>query len=172
MFCVFFAMLLIHGPVFWLWAMLPISMYVFERLMRLVRGNRPVSVNRVEWIPPVLAVQVRWRSLQLPVRPRSEASTQTRQFRPHEKEDFPMREGQYLYLNCPYISQDEWHPFTISSARGDLTSGPRVSLDTGEEVVQVPKPHELPPGAKWAKYCAVSQVCSLGSLEWPLVLTN
>ncbi len=65
MFCVFFAMLLIHGPVFWLWAMLPISMYVFERLMRLVRGNRPVSVNRVEWIKPVLAVQV--ASDQLPV---------------------------------------------------------------------------------------------------------
>ena len=76
-----------------------------------------------------------------------------------------MREGQYLYLNCPYNSQDEWHPFTISSARGDLTSGPRVSLDTGEEVVQVPKPHELPPGAKWAKYCPVSQVRSPGSLE-------
>lgn len=24
--------------------------------------------------------------------------------------------GQYLFLNCPYIAGQEWHPFTISSA--------------------------------------------------------
>lgn len=24
--------------------------------------------------------------------------------------------GQYLFLNCPYIAKNEWHPFTITSA--------------------------------------------------------
>lgn len=24
--------------------------------------------------------------------------------------------GQYLFLNCPYLSQNEWHPFTITSS--------------------------------------------------------
>lgn len=33
------------------------------------------------------------------------------------------QEGQYLYLNCPHINADEWHPFTISSAQDDLYSG-------------------------------------------------
>jgi predicted ferric reductase len=33
------------------------------------------------------------------------------------------QEGQYLYLNCPFIDINEWHPFTISSAQDDLYTG-------------------------------------------------
>jgi predicted ferric reductase len=40
------------------------------------------------------------------------------------------QEGQYLYLNCPHINADEWHPFTISSAQDDLYSG-KHSITTG-----------------------------------------
>lgn len=40
------------------------------------------------------------------------------------------QEGQYLYLNCPHINADEWHPFTISSAQDDLYSG-KHSMATG-----------------------------------------
>jgi hypothetical protein len=61
-----------------------------------------------------------------------------------------------VYLNCPHVSHKEWHPFTISSAHDDLYNGPRVHLVTGEEVVEVPKPCNLPPGAKWSKYCPAS----------------
>lgn len=78
-------------------------------------------------------------------------------FRPKNKEDFKFKEGQYLYLNCPGISPNEWHPFTISSAQDDLNLGPRIHLETGEEVVEVPRPADLHPGAKWNKYCLISK---------------
>lgn len=40
------------------------------------------------------------------------------------------------------------HPFTISSASDDLVYGPRICLETGEEVVPVPRPRDLRPGAR------------------------
>jgi len=33
-----------------------------------------------------------------------------------KKSAFVHKPGQYLFLNCPYIASQEWHPFTISSA--------------------------------------------------------
>jgi len=33
-----------------------------------------------------------------------------------KKQAFNYKPGQYLFLNCPYISKNEWHPFTITSA--------------------------------------------------------
>jgi len=33
--------------------------------------------------------------------------------------DFKFKAGQFLYLNCPTISEYEWHPFTITSAPQD-----------------------------------------------------
>ena len=41
-------------------------------------------------------------------------------FCPQVKDWFPFKEGQYLYLAAPHISEQEWHPFTISSAHQDL----------------------------------------------------
>lgn len=32
------------------------------------------------------------------------------------KNGFKMDVGQYIFLNCPAISQLEWHPFTMTSA--------------------------------------------------------
>lgn len=32
------------------------------------------------------------------------------------KSGFKMDVGQYVFLNCPAISQLEWHPFTMTSA--------------------------------------------------------
>ena len=47
-----------------------------------------------------------------------------------------------------------WHPFTISSARGDLHSGARVALDDGERVLPVDAPAHLEGRrrARWRKY--------------------
>jgi len=134
-FVVFFFVLFLHGPVFVYWAIVPVTLYIIERYLQTKRGNQPYVVTKVEWIPPVMAIQ----------------------FRPIIKEQFQFKEGQYLYLNCPYISQSEWHPFTISSAYDDLNNGPRVFLETGEEVKEVPRPSNWPAGAKWNKYCLVSQ---------------
>jgi hypothetical protein len=45
--------------------------------------------------------------------------------------------GMYVTLNCPFISEHQWHPFTISSARGDLVSGRKlVSLHDGSFVTE------------------------------------
>jgi len=32
---------------------------------------------------------------------------------------FKFKAGQYLFLNCPYIADHEWHPFTISSGTSE-----------------------------------------------------
>lgn len=134
-FVLFFIVLLLHGPVFWKWSAVPLSLYLWERIMQQRRGDRPFLVNKVEWIEPVMAIQ----------------------FRPIFKSDFEFKEGQYLYLNCPYINPNEWHPFTISSASGDLAHGPRVSIETGEEVMEVPRPAGLSKEEKWSKYCPVNK---------------
>ena len=77
--------------------------YTGERIMRVMRGTRPVMIKRVKYIPPVLELHLEpvgnW---------------------------FKFKEGQYLYLNIPHIDPNlgelfsSWHPFTISSAMGDL----------------------------------------------------
>jgi hypothetical protein len=45
------------------------------------------------------------------------------------KADFVFKEGMYLYLNCSFIDSS-WHPFTISSAVGDLerSNDPYISV--------------------------------------------
>jgi hypothetical protein len=42
------------------------------------------------------------------------------QFIPEARSQFTFIEGQYLYVNCPFLDTNfspEWHPFTISSRR-------------------------------------------------------
>ncbi len=134
-FILYYVAMFLHGPIFFYFTCIPVLLYIAERYLQYFRGNRPFVVVKVEWIEPVMALY----------------------FRPVFKEDFPFKEGQYLYLNCPWISPSEWHPFTISSAVDDLHFGPRICLETGEEVVEVPRPKNLPHNAKWNKYCKVSQ---------------
>lgn len=134
-FTIFYLALFLHGPNFFYWTCIPVFLYLYERYLQLYRGSRPFMVLKVEWIPPVMALYMR----------------------PVNKEDFQFKEGQYLYLSCPFISPTQWHPFTISSASDDMHFGPRIHLETGEEVVEVPRPSTLPKQAKWNKYCLVSQ---------------
>ncbi len=100
-FFLFFAMLLFHGPVFYVWGLAGIVLYIFELIMRQYRGSKHFFVRSVRYVPPVMQLK----------------------FRPRYADEFQFQEGQYLYLNCPYISANEWHPFTISSAVGDLNQG-------------------------------------------------
>lgn len=134
-FVVFYLFMFLHGPVFFYWVALPVCLYVLERYLQSYRGNKGYVIVKVEWIPPVMAVY----------------------FRPVNKEDFVFKEGQYLYLNCPYVSKTEWHPFTISSAHQDLHNGPRIHLETGQEVIEVPRPPGYPEGSRWHKYCFMHQ---------------
>lgn len=134
-FILFFVAMFIHGPVFIYWCCVPLTLYIIERILQANRGHKPYEVIKVEWISPVLALY----------------------FKPMYKEDFNFKEGQYVYINCPAVSPDEWHPMTISSATDDMHLGPRIHLETGEEVAEVPRPPSLPPNIKWNKYCRVSQ---------------
>lgn len=105
-FILFYVNLIFHGPVFLYWSILPITLYVLERIFRVRRGMNEVFVLSVKWIDPVLCLS--WK--------------------PKYKEKFQFVEGQYLYLCCPFIASDEWHPFTISSARGDLDMDDYVTV--------------------------------------------
>lgn len=101
-FILFFGCLLVHGWVFWEWFLVPAVLYCGERVYRHRRGGTPWMVRKVKWRPPVLEVQ----------------------FFPEARSQFKFKEGQYLYMNCPRLDtsafKQEWHPFTISSAQGDL----------------------------------------------------
>ena len=39
-FIIFFVFLLMHGPVFYAWSILPLVLYIGERYLRVFRGNR------------------------------------------------------------------------------------------------------------------------------------
>lgn len=92
LFLVFFALVIAHAPAPWMWMIGPWSIYFLERAARMFRGKQLFMVKRVHHLPS----QVLFLEL--------------------EKKSFKYKAGQYCFLNCPYLSQYEWHPFTISSS--------------------------------------------------------
>lgn len=91
LFVLFYAALLIHGRNFWLFLLPSGSLYILERILRLVRGSSPTIVKRCNFLKgDVLNLEL-------------------------EKPAFKYKAGQYCFINCPLISKTEWHPFTISS---------------------------------------------------------
>jgi predicted ferric reductase len=100
MFIIFFGCLFAHSTdqrVFLKFGALPILAYIYERISRTQRGNKPVLVQRIKYIHPVMEIR----------------------FAPQDPQ-FEFKEGQYVFLNCPYLSESQWHPFTVSSAYEDL----------------------------------------------------
>ena len=92
LFILFYAALLIHGPNFWLFLLPAGTLYTIERILRLIRGSSPTIVQRAHYLKgDVLFLEL-------------------------EKPAFKYKAGQYCFLNCPLVSNNEWHPFTISSA--------------------------------------------------------
>jgi len=99
LFILFFALLCFHGaagllepPTFWIWTIPPFCLYAIERTIRVMRGNQDTILQ--------LAVAHPSKVLELQMK----------------KSTFNYKSGQYLFLNCPYIAKQEWHPFTITSA--------------------------------------------------------
>uniref|UniRef100_A0A4W5PTX4 NADPH oxidase 1 n=1 Tax=Hucho hucho TaxID=62062 RepID=A0A4W5PTX4_9TELE len=79
-------------PQTWMWVIGPMVLYVCERLLRFIRYIQAVKYRKVMIRPSkVLELQL-------------------------VKNGFKMDVGQYVFLNCPAISQLEWHPFTMTSA--------------------------------------------------------
>jgi hypothetical protein len=142
LFIAFFVILLLHAPFYWVWSLIPLTLFALERIIQKLQGKQEFELVRAEWVAPILCLK----------------------FRPLNKKQFEFREGQYVLLNVPHVSRREWHPFTISSTRGDLSipgSGiinyaSRVSLRTGEELYEVPRPKNIGEDEPWAKYCPMS----------------
>ncbi|XP_068439608.1 NADPH oxidase 1 [Clinocottus analis] len=76
----------------WWWVIGPMILYLCERLLRFIRYMQAVKYRKIVMHPSkVLELQLM-------------------------KNGFKMEVGQYVFLNCPAISQLEWHPFTMTSA--------------------------------------------------------
>ncbi|EGC36287.1 superoxide-generating NADPH oxidase flavocytochrome [Dictyostelium purpureum] len=99
LFIVFFGLLVVHGlhsrlqeTSFWKWVIGPCALYIIERLIRLLRSKKTTMLMQCR-IHPSRVIELRMKT-----------------------EHFKYKPGQYLFLNCPTIAQNEWHPFTITSA--------------------------------------------------------
>lgn len=80
------------APTSWIWIIVPIILYVCERILRLLRYMQPVEIlNIVNHPSKVIEIQMK-------------------------KRDFKANVGQYIFIQCPAISHLEWHPFTLTSA--------------------------------------------------------
>ncbi|ELU05067.1 hypothetical protein CAPTEDRAFT_147619 [Capitella teleta] len=92
----FWIFLIMHGPIFWCFFLVPGLFYLLERvlgsrLMKLYRWGR-IYATRVHLLPS--------RVTQLVIT---------------KPPNFRYRPGDYIFLNIPDIAANEWHPFTISS---------------------------------------------------------
>lgn len=88
-----FALALLHGPVFWIWTLVPLLGYAVGRVLRLAQRTREAEVAQLNLLPSeVTNLQIK---------------------RPAGWEH---RAGDYLFLRIPELARQEWHPFTISSA--------------------------------------------------------
>ncbi|NWI75778.1 NOX5 oxidase, partial [Dryoscopus gambensis] len=87
-------LLLLHGPHFWKWFLIPGSMFFLEKVLgwawRRAGDLRILEANLLPSKVTHLVIQ----------RPKS----------------FRFQPGDYIFLNIPAIAAYEWHPFSISSA--------------------------------------------------------
>lgn len=88
-----FALLLWHGPVFYLWAIVPLIGFAVEWLLR--QRSSAVATEVVDLAPLPSNV------------------TRVELARPP---GFTHQAGDYAFLRLPALAKHEWHPFTISSA--------------------------------------------------------
>eukprot|EP01130_Rhizamoeba_saxonica_P012793 TRINITY_DN5436_c0_g1_i1.p1 TRINITY_DN5436_c0_g1~~TRINITY_DN5436_c0_g1_i1.p1 ORF type:complete len:491 (+),score=63.57 TRINITY_DN5436_c0_g1_i1:210-1682(+) len=94
----FFILLGLHGyaallepPSCWVWFIGPGLLYIFERTLRIFRkGKTPRIISATFYPSHVLELTLEKKIDYLP--------------------------GQYVYICCPFISNFQWHPFTISSS--------------------------------------------------------
>ncbi len=83
--------LLVHGPVAWMWMLVPVTVYAVDRLF-----GRRVHRARIAGLDALPA-----------------GTTRVRIARPQE---LAHRAADYVFARVPVLSRVEWHPFTISSA--------------------------------------------------------
>ncbi|GAM27424.1 hypothetical protein SAMD00019534_106000 [Acytostelium subglobosum LB1] len=100
LFVLYFVLICVHGLAkllgdkanFWMWVVGPVAFYLIERIVRVARSKQACLL--------LMARQHPSRTIELRMK----------------VEKFRYKPGQYLFLNCPTIAKNEWHPFTITSA--------------------------------------------------------
>ncbi|WP_266217681.1 EF-hand domain-containing protein [Paraliomyxa miuraensis] len=120
---VWFGLMLVHGPVFWMWVLLPGVGYAVERLVRESTRSQPTTLLEARILPSgVTRLDI--------ARPRT----------------FAYQPGDYVFIKIPAISRHEWHPFTLTSAPEDPH---RLSVHVRSLGNWTAAVHEyfLPPGA-------------------------
>nr|XP_025036436.1 NADPH oxidase 3 isoform X3 [Pelodiscus sinensis] len=113
-------------PVAWKWVLGPVVIYICERIVRFWRFQQEVVITKVvTHSSGVLELHMK-------------------------KCGFKMEPGQYIFLQCPSVSQLEWHPFTLTSAPeeeffsvhirvvGDWTGALFKAFGTEEKVFKEP----------------------------------
>uniref|UniRef100_A0AAR2ISC2 FAD-binding FR-type domain-containing protein n=1 Tax=Pygocentrus nattereri TaxID=42514 RepID=A0AAR2ISC2_PYGNA len=114
-------------PQTWMWVIGPMVIYICERLLRFIRYLQAVRYKKIVMHPSrVLELQL-------------------------VKSGFKMDVGQYVFLNCPEISQLEWHPFTMTSAPEEefFTIHIRQAGDWTEKLIKMVE--NLPEGSQGPK---------------------
>ncbi|XP_074839495.1 NADPH oxidase 2 [Carettochelys insculpta] len=81
-----------NPPMTWKWVIVPMILYLFERLVRFWRSQQKVVITKVVNHP--------FKTFELQMM----------------KKGFKMEVGQYIFVQCPAVSHLEWHPFTLTSA--------------------------------------------------------
>lgn len=93
----FWIILIIHAEVFWYYLILPLTMFIIEKILgsRLIKKARygDIFITEVGLLPSGVCHLVISRP-----------------------DNFRYRPGDYIFLQIPAIAKFEWHPFTISSA--------------------------------------------------------
>ncbi|KAM9741761.1 NADPH oxidase 1 [Menidia menidia] len=114
-------------PQTWMYVIGPMVIYLCERLVRFIRYMQRVQYRKIVMRPSkVLELQLM-------------------------KKGFKMEVGQYVFLNCPAISQLEWHPFTMTSAPEEdfFSVHIRSAGDWTEKLIDIMQ--KLPEGAQGPK---------------------
>ena len=93
LYLVWFGLLLLHGPVFYLWATVPLIGFALDWVLRRRSSAKATEVLLLE--------------------PLASRVTRVELARP---EGFTQQAGDYAFLRIPELAKHEWHPFTISSA--------------------------------------------------------
>ncbi|XP_033625250.1 NADPH oxidase 5-like [Asterias rubens] len=100
-YCLFWFVLILHTPSFWLWFILPAFCFILEKVFetKLVKRLRfgKTYIKEVNLLPSGVT------HLVLP-RPRN----------------FKYKAGDYIFIQIPGLAKHEWHPFTISSAPEEI----------------------------------------------------
>ena len=93
LYCVFIIALILHGPVFWQWLLVPAALLVIDAVIRLIGKSRQLQI--------------------VSLTPLSDGVTRVMLEKQKAMNFYP---GDYIRIKIPAIARTEWHPFTISAA--------------------------------------------------------